>query len=307
MTGRYRNAFARPGRPAGMSAVPVVRAATIPHPPSSPLQLLPSGFALPPLPYLLGLGAAVAAVAALLRRADPEVTPAVVAGFAPWMVAGAAGYALFQVDGVPDPVAPLFGSPAVYLTTFVLAGPVWAALDARGLPADSWSLRSVPGLLLVSGTGTAGAVVGFAFVAAGSLRPLLPGVGLVVAVGLALPVWVALRRARPVTRTAGPAGLVLVFGHVLDGVSTAVGTDLLGFGEQTPLSRLLIEAGAALSPGLGGGWLFVLVKTALAAVVLVVLADYVEEDPRRGLLLVGVVAAVGLGPGAHNLVLFVIA
>ena len=119
--------------------------------------------------------------------------------------------------------------------------------------------------------------------------------------------WVALRRARPVVRVAGPAGFVLVAGHVLDGVSTAVGTDLLGFGEQTPLSRLLIEAGAALTPELGGGWLFVLVKTALAAVVLVVLADYVREDPRRGLLLVGLVAAVGLGPGAHNLVLFVIA
>jgi uncharacterized membrane protein len=40
--------------------------------------------------------------------------------------------------------------------------------------------------------------------------------------------------------------------------------------------------------------------------VLVVLADYVEEDPRWGLLLVGVVTAVGLGPGAHNLVLFAI-
>jgi len=276
-------------------------------PPVVPLQLLPSGFALPPFPYLLGLLAAVTAVLALLRRLDPAVTPSVVAGFAPWMVAGAAGYALFQVGDVPGVVAPLFGSPAVYLSTFVLAGLVWAGLDARGFPADSWSTRSVPGLLLLTGAVTAGGVVGFAFATADRLRPFLPGVGLLVALVLATLVWLALRRARPVVRTAGPAGFVLVVGHVLDGVSTAVGTDLLGFGEQTPLSRLLIEAGAALVPGIGGGWLFVLVKTALAAVVLVVLADYVEEDPRWGSLLIGAVAAVGLGPGAHNVVLFVIA
>jgi uncharacterized membrane protein len=288
-----------------MLAAPAVPTTATPL--ALPVQLLPSGFALPPLPYLLGLVVAVASVVGLLRRVDPEVTPAVVAGFAPWMVAGAAGYALFQTGGVPATAAPLFGSPAVYLSTFVLAGLVWAALDAGGLPADSWSPRSVPSLLLVSGAGTAGVVVGLAFVTADRLRPLLPGLGLVLALALALGVWLALRRVRPITRTAGPAGFVLVAGHVVDGVSTAVGTDLLGFGEQTPLSRLLIEAGAALTPGLGGGWLFALVKTALAAVVLVVLADYVEEDPRWGLLLVGVVAAVGLGPGAHNLVLFVIA
>ena len=270
------------------------------------LQLLPSGFALPPLPYLLGLLIAVAAVAGLLHRLDPEVTPAVVTGFAPWMVAGGAGYALFQVGGVPAPLAPLFGSPAVYLSTFVLGGLVWAALCASGLPSDSWSLRSVPSLLLVSGAVVAVSVVGLALLTAARLQPLLPGLGLALAVALALAVWVALRRVRPITRVAGAAGFVLVFGHVLDGVSTAVGTDLLGFGEQTPLSRLLIEAGATLTPGLGGGWLFVLVKTALAAFVLVVLADYAAEDPRWGSLLLGVVAAVGLGPGAHNLVLFVV-
>jgi uncharacterized membrane protein len=294
-----------------MLAAPAVDAVVPPLPvalPSPvPLQLLPTGFALPPLPYLIGLVLSVAGTLVLLRRVDPEVTPTVVAGFAPWMVAGAAGYALFQVGGVPRPLAPLFGSPAVYLTTFVLAGLVWAALDTGGVPADSWEPPSIPSLLLLSGTGAAGAVVGVALVTADRLRPLLPGAGLVVSLVVALAVWTALRRVRPVVRAAGPAGFVLVAGHVLDGVSTAVGTDLLGFGEQTPLSRLLIEAGAALVPGIGGGWLFALVKTALAAVVLVVLADYVREDPRWGSLLIGVVAAVGLGPGAHNVVLFVIA
>jgi uncharacterized membrane protein len=34
---------------------------------------------------------------------------------------------------------------------------------------------------------------------------------------------------------------------------------------------------------------------------------YVRETPREGTLLLGFVAAVGLGPAAHNLLLFTIA
>jgi uncharacterized membrane protein len=46
---------------------------------------------------------------------------------------------------------------------------------------------------------------------------------------------------------------------------------------------------------------------ALATGVVLLLTDYVEEAPREGVLLLGLVAAVGLGPGAHNLVLFTVA
>ena len=108
---------------------------------------------------------------------------------------------------------------------------------------------------------------------------------------------------------AGGVGALAVVAHALDGVSTAVGVDVLGFGERTPLSRVIIETAAALPTAevLGAGWLFVVVKLAVACVVVVLLADLVEEDPREGSLLLGFVAAVGLGPGAHNLLLFAIA
>uniref|UniRef100_UPI000299E622 DUF63 family protein n=1 Tax=Halococcus hamelinensis TaxID=332168 RepID=UPI000299E622 len=100
-----------------------------------------------------------------------------------------------------------------------------------------------------------------------------------------------------------------VLGHALDGVSTAVGIDVLGFGERSPFSRAIIEFAATLPTAslLGAGWLFVVVKLALAAAVLVLLASYVREEPGEGYLLLGAVAAVGLGPGAHNLLLFTIA
>ena len=273
--------------------------------------VLPSGFALPPLPYLLGIAVGVLGVAGLLYRLDPPATPRVVAAFAPWMVAGAAGYVLYQLDAVPAVVAPLFGSPAVYLSTFVVAGVVWAA-SAR-FDAETWSFPSAPSVLLLSGALTAGGVVGSALAvggARGGLRPFWPAVGFLVSALVAAVVWVALRRRRPRVEATGAAGLLVVLAHTLDGISTALGVDVLsGFGEQTPLSRLVLELGQALPTAqyVGGGWLFVAVKVALAAGVVVLLTDYVEEAPREGTLLLGLVAAVGLGPGAHNLVLFTVA
>jgi uncharacterized membrane protein len=264
--------------------------------------VLPSGFALPPLPYLAGLAVAVVAVAGLLYRLDPPVTPRVVAAFAPWMVAGAAGYVLFQLEAVPA---------VVYLSTFVVAGLVWAA-STRFDPA-TWSFPSTPSVLLLAGALTAGGVVGSALAVGsnrGGLQPFWPTVGLLLSLLLAGLVWVALRRRRPRVRATGAAGLLVVVAHTLDGVSTAIGVDVLpGFGEQTPLSRLVLELGQALPTAefVGGGWLFVVVKVALAAGVVVLLTDYVEEAPREGTLLLGLVAAVGLGPGAHNLVLFTVA
>lgn len=272
-----------------------------------PFQVLPSGFQLPPTPHLVVLLAGVAVAGAALYRRRPRVTARVVAAFAPWMVAGATLYALAQVRALPAGVRPLFEAPAVYATTFVVAGLIWAA--TADYPADQWGLPSAPGTLLATGTGVAGTLLAYALVAGlgrGTLSLFWPLLGLVVATVVALALWVVVRDRFDVGVTGAP-GLLVLFGHALDGVSTAVGTHL-GYGEQTPLSRLVIEFTAALptAPYLGEGWLFVLLKLALASVVVWVLADYVREEPQEGMLMLGVVAAVGLGPGAHNLVLFAI-
>ena len=145
--------------------------------------MLPSGFALPPLPYLVGLVAAVGVAVAALRRRRPSVTEAAVAAFAPWMAAD-------------RPTAAASG--------------VGRATTA---PASATS-----------------------------------------------------RRPTPVTaRTAGAPAV------------------------------------------LGDAWLFVLVKLLAGAAVVVAFDDYVRETPTEGYPLLGLVAAVGLGPGAHNVVLFAVA
>jgi uncharacterized membrane protein len=287
------------------------------------MALLPEGFALPPLTYLVVLAVAVLAVAALLYSIAPPVTERTVLALGPWMVLGSALYVSYQIEAIPSLLAPFFGSPTVYATTFVLLGALWAASSrllgsdgpqpagiATDEPAAGESARTTAIVLGVLGSALALGVIGATlWVGAdrGSLVVVWPTIGLLVSIGLAAAVWALVRRGT--VGLTGWAGALVVFAHALDGVSTAIGVDVLGFGEQTPLARVFLEAAASL-PGsdlLGTGWLFIAVKIALAVVVAWLLADSVRERPREGYLLCAFVAAVGLGPGAHNLLLFTVA
>ncbi|MFO7925666.1 MAG: DUF63 family protein [Halobacteriota archaeon] len=273
-------------------------------------MVLPTGFSLPALPYLAALVVAIAVALAALNRRRPPVTAATVTALTPWMAGGGALYALYQARIPPDSIAPLFGSPAVYVTTGVLASLLWAAVADR--PADTWEPTGAPAIL--AGCGSLVLLVAVAIAAVGptpntvGASPIISIVILIVSIGVAAAVWTGVRSLRDVHAT-GTVGASAVFGHTLDGVSTAVGYDLLGFGEQTPLSRLIIEAGAALPTAelIGAGWLFALVKVGLGALIVVLFEEYVRAEPTEGYLLLGLVVAVGLGPGAHNLVLFAIA
>lgn len=274
------------------------------------LQVLPEGTTLPGLPYLLALVLCGLAVGALLWRRRPPVTARTVVALAPWMVVGSSLYVLAQLDAIPDIVAPLFGSPSVYVSTGILAGAVWAiAADA---PADRWALRSTPEILAGTGGLAAGAVI-VATLAVGAseggLAPAWPAIGLVVSAVLAGLAWTGVRRGWPTVEVAGPAGALCVFAHALDGVSTAIGFDVLDFGERSPVSRAVLDVAAGLPTAewIGAGWLFVAVKLALGTGVVVLLSEYVREEPAEGYLVLGFVAAVGLGPGAHNLLLFTVA
>ncbi|MEF8856295.1 MAG: DUF63 family protein [Haloplanus sp.] len=269
------------------------------------MAVLPEGFALPPLPYLLALLAGLVAVGILLARRRPPVTETTVLAFTPWMVLGSTLHVLYVLDALPAVLRPLTGTPAVYLTVAVVAGATWLGADAAPIREHHRFLATVGVVMLVP---VVAAALG---VGAGrrSLR-LLPSIAiLVVAAVVAAVTWVLLRRVRPEVAVTGRVGVLAVVGHALDAVSTAVGVDLLGFGERTPLSALIIEFAASLptDPLIGSGWLFVLVKLAVAGAVVVVLTETVREAPTQGRLLLGFVAAVGLGPGAHNVLLFAVA
>ncbi|WP_129112989.1 DUF63 family protein [Halegenticoccus tardaugens] len=267
------------------------------------MQVLPEGFALPPAPYLLALAVGLGAVGWAFLRRRPAVTDRQVLALAPWMGVGACLHVLYVLDALPAAVRPLAGTPSVYLTVAVVAGATWLAADVA---ADGARLLAGVGTLALLAALSGALLVG---AARGTLHPLWPGLGLVASLALAAVVWVGLTRARPGVAITGGAGALAVFAHVLDGVSTAVGIDVLGFGERTPLSKVIIDLAATLPTAdlLGAGWLFVLVKVGVAAVVVALMADYVREEPTEGFLLLALVAAVGLGPGVHNLVLFSVA
>jgi uncharacterized membrane protein len=267
------------------------------------MPLLPEGFALPPPAYLALLLAGIVAVAVGVRRRQPTVAADRILAFAPWMVLGSALHVLYVVDALPRAVRPLAGTPAVYLSVGVVGIGVWIVADAA---LDD---RAVARALALAGGVLALAAVGRVFAAGaarGSLSPGVPALALVAGVAVAGVVWGALTRGLPATRRTGALGAFAVFAHVLDGVSTAVGVDVLGFGERTPLSRIIIEfaSGLPTAPVFGSGWLFVLVKVAVASLVVWLFADLAEEDPAGTSVLLGVVAAVGLGPAVHNLLLF---
>lgn len=273
-----------------------------------PLQLLPEGFGLPPTPYLLVLVAAGVAVGAGFARRRPAVTDGHALAAVPWIVAGAAAHVLYVVDAVPAVVRPLFGTPAVYVTVALLAGGVWlAALDRTD---------SVARLLTVAGVALAAGFV--AWVAAygletGEIAPLLPVAGLAggtvagVVVARLLATVVELPTDAP-GKPSRVVGLALV-AHGIDGVTTAVGVDLLGFGERTPLSAAVLDAAAALPTAevIGTGWLFVVVKLVVAAAAVAAIAPTVRDAPSEGYGLLTLIAAVGLGPGVHNALLFAVA
>lgn len=267
--------------------------------------VLPSDFGLPPTTYLIGLVGAATLVGALLYRTRPPVTEDTVTALAPWMAGGGGLYALYQAGGLPAGLAPFASSPAVYVTVGVLAGAVWLGTVDR--PGDGWDLDTAPGVLAIVGTTLLAVTLLVAYAVTGAPDLTTSGLILVGAALSASAVWEGLRWFREVSET-GTVGALTVFAHALDGVSTAVGYDVLGFGEQTPLSRVVLHAGEALPTAelIGAGWLFVAVKLALAAVVVVLFESYVRDEPAEGYLLLGLIAAVGLGPGAHNVVLFAI-
>lgn len=274
--------------------------------------LLPAGFGLPPLPYLVGLGLGTLIVGVLMAVLRLEVTSQDVLALGVWMAVGATLHVLFMLEAFPGILLPLFGSPAVYLTTFVVAGGVWLVASV-GATADVFTSTA----RILGGVGILVWIVllAFLFTVAPAISPFWPTVGLFITVLVAALGFIALSLVyTEAVAATGRVGAFVVFAHTLDGISTAIGVDVLCEGpiracEQTPLPRLIMGAAADLSlpVDIGVGWLFVLTKVVLAVILVAVFADYLKEAPSRGRAAMALLAAVGFGPGVFNMLLFLTA
>ena len=275
-------------------------------------------FVVPPVIHTVGLLVVGGTLLAVLYGVRPPLTQGVVLALVPWMVAGAVLHVFWQLDRalveevVPSAVEPLFSAPAVYLGTFCLLAPVW--LGATLIAPTTGRAATVARYVGAVGIGVAVTLIGFLLFQAQSpalpgLDPVAPTLGLVVSIALTAVVYllVGIWRTDVLVRAKYVGGLVL-FAHLFDGITTAVGVELLDVGERSALPQAIMNVAAGLPTAdlLGEAWLFVLVKLLLAVAIVVGFADYLSEAPTRGNLFFTVVAAVGLGPAVHNFFLFVL-
>jgi uncharacterized membrane protein len=103
-------------------------------------------------------------------------------------------------------------------------------------------------------------------------------------------------------------GALVIFAHIFDGVTTAIGVDVLEGTERSAAPQVILDVAADLPTAdvLGTGWLFILFKTILASVIVILFADYVSEKPTEGNLFLTLVAVFGLGPALNNFFLFIL-
>jgi uncharacterized membrane protein len=262
--------------------------------------VLPSGLVVPPLPHLVVLAAGLVVVGVSLHRRRPPVTDTTALALVPWMVAGAALRIAELAGAVPAVAAPLATAPAVYGTTAVLAGVAWLSLPGS------------PRRLAAVGGGVAALIVALAVWTA-SVGGWWPAVALPIAAVLAVVTVAGYQRVATRLPSDRVLAGVVVFGHALDGVSTALGVDIRCAGavaacERTPLPRLVMEAAAQLPTAevIGVGWAFVAVKVMIAIGIVHLARGTVRERPAEGRLLLCGVAALGLGPGVYNVLLFLL-
>ncbi|MFC7215338.1 DUF63 family protein [Saliphagus sp. GCM10025334] len=272
-------------------------------------MVVPEGFVLPPWYVVVPLAVVLLGTVALLWVLAPPVTDETVMAFVPWMMLGSTLYVLHQLEQFPASLEALFSAPTVYVTTATVAGLTWIAgsfLYAAGLQ------RSIERFVGIVGTGFAVVFATFTVLIGwqmGTFEPFWPVITVVVTGVVAAIAWVALSLWRTdVAAVTGVTGALVVFAHALDGVSTAIGYDVLGVSEDVPASAFILEVGEMLPTAgyIGGGWLFVLVKIVLALIIVSLFEEYVREEPRQARIVLGLIAAVGLGPGVHNILLFTV-
>jgi len=272
-------------------------------------MVFPEGFVLPPWYLVVPLVVVLVGVIALLWVVSPPVTDETVMAFVPWILLGSTGHVLYKIEAFPSNVELLFSAPTVYGTTAAVAGLVWIGgsfLYAAGLQ------RSIERFVGVVGTGFVSVFVMFTIFIGwelGRFDPFWPVISVVTTGVVVALVWVALSLwFTDVAAITGLTGALVLFGHTLDGVSTAIGYDLLGATEEVPASQFILDVGGQLptTDFIGDGWLFVLVKIGLAALIVGLFKEYVRDEPRQARFILLLVAAVGLGPGFHNVLLFTV-
>jgi uncharacterized membrane protein len=212
----------------------------------------------------------------------------------------------------------LFISPIIYVTVFAIT--VAALLASMRLEAADYVPSYHRGMLGI-GSGILGLTLAYLFWVATtkSYAGFYPGI-LLVDVGLAsvlaYGLYVAADRYDPeIHAGTGPAGLVVLWAHAIDGVANVVAADWLpafghpieSYSAKHVVNRAIISLTEAVQPAgvsaaVGTSWPFLGVKLVVALGIVWLFDEVIfEETPRYAVLLLIAASAVGLGPGTRDM------
>lgn len=277
--------------------------------------------------YILVLLFALIGVYLLLKRLDIGDSRELFYALVPFMLFGGAlrtvedaGIAAINagVDPlIPFPWSAFIISPFIYATMFALtlgAVGVGIALETRGyVDRYEYPIAAIGTALLTLAVGYLtylGVTASYA-----TINWLVLAVVLVGAVLATAATWWLIERLKPsINAGTGLIGLVVIWGHAVDGVANVVGLDwmpALGAGPNLvpkhPVNAAVVDITSAVLPpsvlaAIGDAWPFLLLKLAAATfVVWVFEPELLEETPRYAILLLIAVLAVGLGPGTRDM------
>lgn len=277
-----------------------------------------SGFVIPGPIQSAALLIGTVMIAVLLYALRPPLTQNIVLSFIPWIISGSIMHVFWQLGTIyqplyPESVEPLFSAPAVYLTTFIALGAIWT-ISAIIVPSYDRSNR-IATYLLAMGVGILIPLFGLVIWQGmgdqlAPMEPIWPVLGLILSLVVTFVVYIAIGAWRTyVIAQARYVGAFVLFAHTFDGITTAIGVDVLGAGERSAVPAAILDFAADLpvAETIGVGWLFVLVKVALASAIVVLFAEYLDEEPTQANLLLTIIAIVGLGPAVNNFFLFLLA
>ncbi|WP_396612323.1 DUF63 family protein [Haloferax sp. S1W] len=276
--------------------------------------------------YMVTLIIALTGVVFLLRRLDIGDDPRFFFSLVPFMFFGGAFRVIEDANDTPGvadalityPVNTLVISPVIYVTVFAITlvavvGSVTA--ERSGVVDDYVKPLFAAGVAVLAVSLTYLLWAGLTGAQGATFYPQVLVVILLGATATAAATWWLIERFAPdVNKGTGKIGLVVLWGHAVDGVANVVGLDwmtALGAGNNLipkhPVNQAVVDITASTLPEsilavTGDAWPFLLVKLVAATAVIWVFDEQIfEESPRYAILLLIAVLAVGLGPGTRDM------
>jgi uncharacterized membrane protein len=220
------------------------------------------------------------------------------------------------------PASAVLISPFIYFTVFGIATTSFFLskwLSHRDL-TDTYTYP-----LAGIGLGVLTATVGYLVYLAATtdyidFEPTVAGSILGLATVSAVVVYLAAERFWPAANEAtGIVGLVIIWGHAVDGFANVLANDWthvwnlgVSYSPKHPFNEFIIDTTSSLQGGdaiagvyVGEAWPFALVKLVVPLAIVALFNDeFMEESPRFGIMLLGAIIAVGLGPGTRDMLRF---